>query len=190
MSDAHNNNFEVEQSSMLSLISAAFRHTSFPWLNSKNVKKPQTLMKKLCALFLGRSAQEKLLETDCAWTMREKFHEIIATTVEHNNINQTWTWYDNINERPTPGDDEEDPLDMTDGPMQLHKDETVGNQGTRLQSYVKLREINQKKMERIMALAMSEGLRLGFGKRAVPQVLDSLKQLLDASTPSAQTVRN
>ncbi|KAH0836372.1 hypothetical protein J3R83DRAFT_7946 [Lanmaoa asiatica] len=74
---------------------------------------------------------------------------------------------------------EEDALDITDGPMELYVGETDGNQGARLQSYVKLRNINQKKMEHITALALLEGLGLGFGKKAIPQVLSSLKQLLN-----------
>lgn len=184
--DVSNDDFETVQTNMIALVSNALCHTAFPWLDAKNVKKPVTLMKKLVTLFVSFTARKDLLATECAWQMRTIMNTVIKKYLQKSSKKGDWSWYDEYDKQPTVSH----PLDVMEGPLELDRDESLGNQSARLATYLQLRENNHKKMRQIAKLALSEGLGLGFGNKAVPQVLTKVEELLDVSihTQLSQTL--
>ena len=140
-------------------------------------------MKKLIVLYQSDRARNELLATDNAWSVRMFLQSQLNTWMVANGQPGEWKWADGIDIQPTRGEDEELPMDIMDGPLEIEAQETMGNKNARLQSYVQLRERNHKRMQSIARLALADGLGLGFSKQAVPAVKEKLQDLLMVCVP-------
>lgn len=167
-----------DQNDLLYIISSVFSYTSFQWLDAKNIKKPDTTMKKLIPLYTSYKARKDLLATEPAWTIRKKVQTIIKASMTRNKVQGSWTCYDDYTKQPI----DDNSMDITEGALALNKSETVGNQGARMQAYLKIRQENHRKMQRIASLALAPNLGLGYDGMAIPEVLNDVNQLLNVST--------
>lgn len=167
------------QSSFLGMVQYSFLHTSFPWLDIKNVKKPQTLFKKLVAMFPSDAARKPLLMADLVWEVREYLTQILSkwATKKHS---EPWTWPDCLDDQPAQPEGEFT-LEEQNGPFELREEETIANQSVRLATYMELQSNNHKKMQHIADLALSEGLGVGMDNTAIPEVRDALEEFLNVS---------
>ena len=119
---------------MLDVVYSAFTRTAYPWLIAANVK-IGTLMKKLILLHQSNRARNELLATDNAWSVRMFFQSQLNTWMVENGQPVEWKWSDEIDIQPIKGEEEELPMDIMDGPLEIEAQETIGNKNAWLQSY-------------------------------------------------------
>lgn len=170
-------NMSMDQAALFDLIRLVFTRTAFPWLVTSRMKHAETLMKKLYVLYVSDRAREDLLATQSSWQVRTFLQSLLDGWMAQKGLGP-WLWLDGVNQQPMRNINVNPALDDLEGPLKIGKDETLGNQNARLQSYLELRADNHRKMQRIVQLTLSEGLGLGFGKEAIPEVLASLKDFL------------
>lgn len=169
-------NLSADQAAFLEVVESAFRRTAYPWLDVNNIKKSETVMKKLSVLYKSDRAREALLATKSAWQVRTFLKGQLDAWSKKADLEE-WSWPDEINKKPT-RDSENPALDMLEGPLLIDKKESIGNTNARLTAYVDLHTKNHRKMQRIAQLALSEGLGLGSSNKAIPEVRESLEALL------------
>ena len=111
---------------MLDVVYSAFTRTAYPWLIAANVK-IGTLMKKLILLHQSNRARNELLATDNAWSVRMFFQSQLNTWMVENGQPVEWKWSDEIDIQLIKGEEEELPMDIMDGPLEIEAQETIGN---------------------------------------------------------------
>jgi len=166
-----------EQGAFLEVVESSFKRTAFPWLETSNIKKVDTLMKKLSTLYQSDRAREELLGTQSAWDVRTFLQSQLDEWMQEKKLG-AWSWADGIDKQPRRDPRTNPALDMLEGPLMIDDKESIGNSNARLHSYTELRIQNHNKMQRIARLALSEGLGLGSSKQAIPEVRKSLEALL------------
>ncbi|KAI6043206.1 hypothetical protein EDC04DRAFT_2960341 [Pisolithus marmoratus] len=68
---------EADQWDFLIFLFDVLHHTSFPWLDSGNVKKVETLLKKLMLVYISYKIRDAVLATESGWELRAHFQSII-----------------------------------------------------------------------------------------------------------------
>ena len=167
------------QDEFLRFLARALRHTAFPWLDEGKMKKLETLIKYVLPVFKSYRLRARLLANDVPWVFRKALHDILDKHVKTRNARDSWSWVDGFNKQPQL---KEALLDEVHAPLTLHDGETIGNQNTRLNEYVDLRQRNKTKMERIAKTVLSDDLGLGPNAKAIPAVREKLEALLAVST--------
>ncbi|KAI6029978.1 hypothetical protein EDC04DRAFT_2898755 [Pisolithus marmoratus] len=154
---------EAEQQDFLIFLSDILCHTSFPWLDSGNVKKVETLLKKLMPVYISYKIQDAVLATESGWELRARFQSIIDGLRERGHVEESWSWYDGIGDQPRCED--MDRLDLTSAAMPLEKNDTPGA---------------HNKMRQIVSAVLTEGLGRAPNddQMMIPEVREKLDDLI------------
>ncbi|KAI6101008.1 hypothetical protein EDD16DRAFT_1526078 [Pisolithus croceorrhizus] len=149
-------------------------NASFHWLEASKVKRSETLVKKLIPLFESYKAHNKLLGRDAAQKTREDLIKILSV-LEMKGGRGKWLWYDMLVEKPFK--EGKDQLGKTWRPLPLNEDESEGNLNAHTQQPFQFHQHNHNKIKQIIQIALPDELGLGFGGKALPEVLQEYSEM-------------
>lgn len=179
--------FTPEQVRLAENVFSMLRCSRFPWEHEGNLTKAATLFKNLAILHMTRRQRKRLLATHEAFSIRFSIGQILCKASGFAQ-EETWDFWDGIDERPTLGPNVLRLDDLTE--VAAIPEETAGNKALRVTKTMMIQKQCQDVIKAVVKTVMVPNIGYVQGDTMSPEVMEALHGMIKVRSTSHLEKRN